>query len=51
MRLPTFFIPHGGGPCFFIKPEDLPPGMPKDTWHPLEAYLRGIPADVGRKPK
>ncbi|MEY2926365.1 MAG: hypothetical protein RL367_842 [Pseudomonadota bacterium] len=51
MRLPTYFIPHGGGPCFFLKPEDLPPGMPKDTWHALEAYLRGIDAKVGRKPK
>jgi aromatic ring-opening dioxygenase catalytic subunit (LigB family) len=51
MRLPTYFIPHGGGPCFFIKPEDLPPGMPKNTWHPLESYLRGISAAIGRKPK
>jgi aromatic ring-opening dioxygenase catalytic subunit (LigB family) len=51
MRLPTVFVPHGGGPCFFIKPEDLPPGIPKDTWQPLEAYLRGISAAVGRKPK
>ena len=51
MRLPTYFIPHGGGPCFFIKPEDMPPGMPKDTWHSLEAYLRGIGGQVGRRPK
>lgn len=51
MRLPTYFIPHGGGPCFFIKPEDMPPGMPKDAWRPLETYLRGINAAVGRKPR
>ena len=50
-RLPTYFIPHGGGPCFFIKPEDMPPGMPKHVWHPMEAYLRGISAAVGRRPK
>lgn len=50
-RLPTFFIPHGGGPCFFIKPEDMPPGMPKDTWASMAAYLRGIDAMVGRRPK
>ncbi len=50
-RLPTFFIPHGGGPCFFIKPDDMPPGMPKDTWHKLEAYLRSVDGLVGRRPK
>ena len=31
-RLPTLFVPHGGGPCFFIKPEDIPPGVPKDRY-------------------
>ena len=50
-RLPTLFIPHGGGPCFFIKPEDVPPRMPKGMWDPMAAYLRGIDALVGRRPK
>jgi aromatic ring-opening dioxygenase catalytic subunit (LigB family) len=50
-KLPTYFIPHGGGPCFFIKPQDLPPGMPKDTWAPLASYLRGIDAAIGRRPR
>lgn len=50
-RLPTYFIPHGGGPCFFIKPEDMSPGMPCDTWDPLAAYLRGIDQAIGRRPR
>ena len=50
-RFPTFFIPHGGGPCFFLKPEDIPPRMPKGRWDPLAAYLRNIDTMVGRRPK
>ena len=50
-RLPTFFVPHGGGPCFFIKPEDMPPGMPKDLWGNMAAFLKGVGGQVGRKPK
>ena len=28
-RLPSLYIPHGGGPCFFM---DTPPGLPRDLW-------------------
>ncbi len=45
-RLPVWFIPHGGGPCFFMDP---PPKAP-DAWKPMEAYLRGIPAAIGSRP-
>lgn len=38
-RMPTLYIPHGGGPCFFM---DVPPGMPADLWDHMAAYLRGI---------
>ena len=47
-RLPTLFINHGGGPCFFME---TPPGLPKDLWDRLAAYLRGIDASLGRRPK
>jgi aromatic ring-opening dioxygenase catalytic subunit (LigB family) len=47
-RLPTLFIPHGGGPCFFMEPM---PGMPPDTWDRMAAYLRGIPQSVGQTPR
>ncbi|HLP97843.1 MAG TPA: class III extradiol ring-cleavage dioxygenase [Sideroxyarcus sp.] len=48
MTLPTLYIPHGGGPCFFMEPI---PGFPPDTWDKMAAYLRGIPATLPRRPK
>jgi aromatic ring-opening dioxygenase catalytic subunit (LigB family) len=46
-RLPTFYIPHGGGPCFFMDP---PPAFPH-LWDGLASYLRGIDAGLGVRPK
>ncbi len=46
-RLPTLFIPHGGGPCFFMDP---PPGDPH-AWDAMAAYLRSIAASIGAKPR
>ena len=34
---PTYFINHGGGPCFFLEP-----GPMRDAWSELEGYLRGF---------
>lgn len=48
MTQPTLFIPHGGGPCFFMEPMQ---GMPADTWSRMEAYLRGIAATLPQRPK
>jgi aromatic ring-opening dioxygenase catalytic subunit (LigB family) len=47
-RLPTLCIPHGGGPCFFME---TPPGLPRDLWDRMAAYLRGIDASLGARPK
>jgi aromatic ring-opening dioxygenase catalytic subunit (LigB family) len=47
-RLPTLFIPHGGGPCFFMEPA---PGLPRDLWAVMEHYLRGVAGAVGGKPR
>lgn len=44
-RLPVWFIPHGGGPCFFMDP----PAKAPNAWKAMEAYLRGIPAAVGQQ--
>jgi aromatic ring-opening dioxygenase catalytic subunit (LigB family) len=46
-RLPTLYIPHGGGPCFFMDPPAASPHM----WDGLAAYLRGIDASLGARPK
>jgi aromatic ring-opening dioxygenase catalytic subunit (LigB family) len=47
-RMPTLYIPHGGGPCFFMEPF---PGYPPTLWDNMAAYLRGIPAAIGQRPK
>src|SRR5271170_4852257 len=44
-RLPTLFIPHGGGPCFFMDWD------PPDTWSHMAEYLRHVPDEVGTRPK
>lgn len=44
-RLPTLFIPHGGGPCFFMDWD------PPDTWERMAAYLRRMPQEVESRPK
>ncbi len=46
-RLPTLFIPHGGGPCFFMDP---PPSAPR-LWDRMAGYLRGIDAGLGQRPR
>ena len=35
---PTLYIPHGGGPCFFMEEGMGPPG----TWDKMGAHLRGL---------
>jgi len=47
-RFPTLYIPHGGGPCFFME---VQPGLPPDLWDRMAAYLRGIDASLGARPK
>lgn len=47
-RLPTLYIPHGGGPCFFMDPM---PGFPPTLWDAMEIYLRAIPAAIATRPK
>jgi len=44
---PSLFIPHGGGPCFFMK---WTMGRP-DTWDKTRAFLESIPASLPEKPQ
>lgn len=46
-RQPTLYIPHGGGPCFFMEWTT----GPRDTWDNIAAYLRGIAGTLPEKPK
>jgi aromatic ring-opening dioxygenase catalytic subunit (LigB family) len=45
-RLPTLFIPHGGGPCFFMEW----PGNPH-MWDRMADFLKGLGDFVGIRPK
>jgi aromatic ring-opening dioxygenase catalytic subunit (LigB family) len=46
-RQPAIFIPHGGGPCFFM---DWTWG-PADTWHKTQRFLEGLAGTLPAKPK
>ena len=43
--LPVLYIPHGGGPCFFMD------WNPPHTWDCMAAWLRRVPDLVGSTPK
>ncbi len=47
MRQPTFYLPHGGGPCFYM---DWTMG-PADTWDRTAAWLGTLVADLPERPK
>ncbi|MET4163272.1 aromatic ring-opening dioxygenase catalytic subunit (LigB family) [Marinobacterium sp. MBR-111] len=42
---PTFFVPHGAGPCFFMD------WNPPDAWDRMEAFLRGIRETLPEQPR
>ena len=44
-RLPTVFLPHGAGPCFFIEWE------PADTWQGMETWLRNLLPSLNVAPR
>lgn len=48
-RMPSFFIPHGGGPCFFMDWNLM--GGPADAWDKTEAFLRGMLASLPEQPR
>jgi len=43
MRQPAIYIPHGGGPCFFMDD-------PHQLWGGMEAFLRRLPDLLPRRP-
>jgi aromatic ring-opening dioxygenase catalytic subunit (LigB family) len=47
-RQPAIFIPHGGGPCFWMEfPEPFGP----HAWDNLRRYLSGLVASLPERPK
>lgn len=44
-RFPTYFIPHGAGPCFFMEWD------PPHAWDAMKAWLANLIVDAGARPK
>lgn len=44
-RQPVLFIPHGGGPCFFMD------WNPSDTWVGMGEFLKGVAATLPQQPR
>jgi aromatic ring-opening dioxygenase catalytic subunit (LigB family) len=44
MRQPTYYIPHGGGPCFFMDD-------PRGIWSGIAAFLHALPAGLPERPR
>jgi len=44
-RMPTLYIPHGAGPCFFMD------WNPPDAWDKMAAFLKGVAATLPARPR
>ncbi|MGH7016722.1 MAG: DODA-type extradiol aromatic ring-opening family dioxygenase [Caulobacteraceae bacterium] len=47
--MPAWYIPHGGGPCFFMDWTVM--GGPADTWDKTAAWLRALAEELPSRPK
>lgn len=45
LQMPTVFIPHGAGPCFFMD------WQPADTWNAMGDWLSGLLPVLGISPR
>lgn len=44
-RMPSFYLPHGGGPCFFMDWD------PPETWTGMADFLGGLGSDLPARPQ
>lgn len=44
-RMPTFFVPHGAGPCFFMD------WNPPTAWNAMAEFLKGVAASLPARPR
>jgi aromatic ring-opening dioxygenase catalytic subunit (LigB family) len=51
MTQPTLFVPHGGGPCFFMDPSDPDHPHSDPMWQPMQDYLAGLIAGLPERPR
>ena len=50
-RQPAIFLPHGGGPCFFMDWSASGFGGAADTWSATQRFLEGLAATLPEPPK
>ncbi|MCQ4295419.1 dioxygenase [Pseudomonas stutzeri] len=43
--MPTLFVPHGAGPCFFME------WNPRNAWDATAGFLKGVGASLPARPK
>lgn len=48
---PAIFLPHGGGPCFFMDWAETGFGGPADTWHATQHFLEGLHTTLPETPR
>ena len=48
VRQPAIFLPHGGGPCFWME---FPPPFGPSAWEKLRAYLAGLVESLPERPR
>ncbi len=51
MTQPTLFIPHGGGPCFFMDPAEPQNPHSDPMWGPMQDYLAGLIDGLPERPE
>ena len=44
-RMPTWFVPHGAGPCFFMD------WQPPHAWNRMASFLKGAAATLPQRPQ
>jgi len=44
-KMPTWYIPHGGGPCFFMQ------WNPPHAWNRMADFLKNVASTLPRRPK
>ena len=47
MRQPSLFLPHGGGPCFFLNPDGSCPAI----WQAMRDFLASIVPSLPERPR
>ena len=45
IRMPTWVVPHGGGPCFFME------WNPPHAWNRMGDFLKGLASTLPQRPK